>query len=146
MNKDFYGVDIRDERAPLVDQALQLGEFIAIQGFVPISVASSMRHQEVTGKYSGISFVGFNIAPSYVTKTKIQKEIFDLVDRKLSNEKSREEWDISQKKSEVKKLLQQKKFMDAFTGFKKLQSNNSTEKYKYIQTSQRKRQYNHPEN
>jgi len=119
-NKDFYGVDIRDTNDSFVEQAGQLAEFIAIQGFVPISVASSLRHKEVTDKYSGISFVGFSIAPSYVTKSKVQKEIYDLLDKSMPDSRSRMQWEKHKRKSEAKKLLQQGKPLDAFREFNKL--------------------------
>lgn len=124
-NKDFYGVDIRDPRAPIYEQLYQLNQHIFEQGFLPISISSAKRHRERTGDVSFMPYIGFSLAPGYVTKTPIQKEIYDLFSRRIPKGRTKQEWENYQKKSEIKRLLawarkDKKYFLEAYNLFQKL--------------------------
>jgi len=125
-NKNFYGVDIRDPNAPIFQQMEQLGQHLFEQGVLPISISSFLRHRKVTSKTdlanSVLPFVGFSIAPGYVTKTPIQKEIFDLFRKRIGgSQRTRKQWDDYQKRAEVKRLIAIGKPKEALAEFLKLQ-------------------------
>jgi hypothetical protein len=124
-NKNFYGVDIRDPQAPIFEQVQQLSAHLFEQGFLPISVSSYMKHRRATDKQdlvnSMLPFWGFSIAPGYVTKTPMQKEIFDLFSKRIPNNRTRQEWDAYQKRAEVKRMIGLGQSKEALKEFQKLQ-------------------------
>jgi len=119
-NKDFYGTDIRDINSPIYEQAKQVTKYLSEQGLTPISISSAMRHYERTGKYHLYSFMGYSLAPGYVTKTPIQKEIFDLMEQRFPRGRTIKEYEEYKKKSEVKKLIWQNKESEAKQKFDQL--------------------------
>jgi hypothetical protein len=124
-NKNFYGVDIRDPNAPIFDQMEQLGQHMFEQGVLPISISSFMRHRRVTNKQdvagTVMPFMGFSIAPGYVVKTPIQKEIFDLFQKRIpQGGRTRKQWESYKKRAEVKRMLALGQNKEAFAEFNKL--------------------------
>lgn len=72
-NEDYYGTRIRDEDAPWLEQAAQVGKYVA-KGFVPYSFTST---QKAKANDAGIdrmtgSFFGIVNAPASVSRTRFQ--------------------------------------------------------------------------
>jgi hypothetical protein len=83
-NQDFLGFEVRDPHAPIVQQAEQVADFLA-QSVAPISVASGMRSTaSTTAKVA--SYAGFNPAPRYITRTKMQNDIVNLFQKRIGGE------------------------------------------------------------
>lgn len=111
-NKDWYGVDIRDPNDPFLKQAGQLIFHMAKAGR-PFSVSSYQREKEIHGKGSLWSFAGFMLAPSYVTRSKIQKEIYDTAEKRLGNTKSKATMEKIGYRRRLRRLWKDKKFKEA---------------------------------
>ena len=109
-NKDFYGVEIRDENAPAVKQAEQLAEYLGREALAPISISGYLRRKRISGKSSITPFIGFVPAPRYVTETPIQSKIYTLYSKRFGGQtKTREEWEKTQAKAEIRTLYLQGK-------------------------------------
>ena len=77
-NKDYYGVEIRDEDAPLPTQATQIAEYFA-KGFVPYSITGQGK---LTENDAGLAarvgnFFGFTVAPASVSRSEFQAFVAD---------------------------------------------------------------------
>jgi hypothetical protein len=82
-NKDYYGTEIRNTNDPLVKQIAQEFQFLASQ-FEPFSIQSAIRGQSPLAKYG--SLVGLTVAPSYITKTPLEKKIMGMYEYRFGKE------------------------------------------------------------
>jgi len=109
-NKNFYGVEIRDENAPAVKQAKQIAEYFGKEALAPISISGYLRQKKISGKSSIVPFIGFTPAPKYITETPIQSKIYVLYSKRFGGRvKTKEEWKKTQVKSEIRMLYLQGK-------------------------------------
>lgn len=78
-NKNYYGVKIRDVKSPASQQAIDTLKFI-FEWLEPISVSSARRMSvEDSLLMKTLPFVGLSKAPAYVTRSKIQNKIYNLL-------------------------------------------------------------------
>lgn len=111
-NKDFYGVDIRDKDAPAVKQAEQFAKHLG-KMFLPFSWSSYKRGKKIHGKGSIMPFLGFPLAPGHITKSKIQKEIYDIFSKRFGRSKSKKMFEKMEHKRELRNLWRNKKYREA---------------------------------
>ena len=77
-NRDYYGTEIRDPGAPVIDQAWQFLTYLAEQQGVPIGTAGALRAIRTGGNASlevPLSLMGFNPAPAYASRTALENRI-----------------------------------------------------------------------
>jgi len=82
-NKDYYGTEIRNTNDPLVKQIAQEFQFLVSQ-FEPFSIQNAIRGQSPLAKYG--SLVGLTVAPSYITKTPLEKKIMGMYEYRFGKE------------------------------------------------------------
>ena len=86
-NKDYFGYEIHDPHSPYIEQAEQVAAFLG-KSAMPISVASGIEyHASETAKVA--SYAGFNPAPRYITRTKIQNDISNMYERRYGGEEQK---------------------------------------------------------
>jgi hypothetical protein len=121
-NKDYYGVDIRDPQAPVLEQVGQVMDYFLKKK--PISISSlqtNLRYNPDSSSWEKVApFLGFSTAPKYVTRTKLQKEIFDINESKFKRDLTRAEWEKIKKKFELRKKIKENNLTnkDLVTAFK----------------------------
>jgi len=110
MNRDYFGTEIRDINAPKFVQGKQFLEYLASANR-PFSIQGYLRQKEM-GTPTIMPFLGMNPAPSYITKTKIQKEIGDIwVKRFGGSVKSREQWEKGQIKKKIRRRMEKNELL-----------------------------------
>ena len=112
-NKDFYGVEIRSPYDPAYKQAIDVAKFLSKSGLAPISLSAFFREKQ-KGENTLLPFAGLNSAPKYITQTPLQTEIFNLYQKRLGGgTRTKEEWQKSQVKSQIRALYLQGKNKEA---------------------------------
>jgi hypothetical protein len=81
-NKDYYGTEIRNANDPLVKQIGQEFKFLSSQ-FMPFSIQNATHGQSPVAKYG--SFMGITVAPSYITKTPLEKKISGMYENRFGH-------------------------------------------------------------
>jgi len=105
-NQDYFKTEIRDPNAPLLKQAEQVAVFLGTSGLVPISIANFIRHEKISGEKSILPILGIGVAPRYITRTKIQNEIYNLYSKRFQGIKKRgEKYETNQIKAQLRSLL-----------------------------------------
>ncbi len=108
LNKNFYGAEIRDPHAPIREQAKQVAIFLGTEGMIPISLSGYLRHKGITGKSTAAPFMGFVPAPSYITQSPIQSEIYELASKRFGGTISVKTAEKRTFMRELKQLIRQK--------------------------------------
>jgi len=103
-NEKFPGVEISAKGASakqrLEDTLLFMYEFLQ-----PISVSSRGRQQSGKGR-NYLPFLGFSVAPRHITRSLMQKKIFDAVSQQFGRGvKSQAEWDQMQVKRDLREKV-----------------------------------------
>ena len=101
-NQDYYGVMIRNPRDPVLQQAKDLGKWF-LDYIKPISVASSERME---GAKKVLPYIGLSKAPSYVVRTKIQNDIYNLLSKEYKPAMTRSEYERKLKERDLIKEIQ----------------------------------------
>jgi hypothetical protein len=108
-NKDFFGVEIRNPDDPFMKQTYDNLQYV-LRNSLPFAVQSYKKEKQRHGKGSVLPFLGLSLAPGYVTKDNIQKEIYDLIGKRFTGVKKREEFEKIEKKRELENLYRNKKY------------------------------------
>ena len=105
-NQDYYGTEIRNANDPIVKQ---IGDLFAYQAkqFVPFSITNLMQRTKINSSWMTYlqSFAGITPAPSYITRTPLQTEIYNLYDQRFGGGiKSQEQSAVAKQKAEIRTL------------------------------------------
>lgn len=115
-NRDYYGVQIYNPTDPMPEQVLDAFLFFITNSMTPISVSSinkALEHGKSVGEIL-LSLAGFSQAPNYITRTKVQLKIYDLLMRKAGVVKTKEEAERRRLRKKVERLLRRGE-LDAHT-------------------------------
>jgi hypothetical protein len=106
-NKDFYGVQIRNEDDPIIDQMKEIAKN-RLKNLEPLSVRNLQRglEQGQTPVQAARSFVGLTPAPTAISQTRAERVASDLVSRRMpSGAKTEEEFETSALKRQLRGSL-----------------------------------------
>ena len=96
-NKDFYGTEIVNPYDPMLQKTWDAANFLITENSTPISISAYKKEGGV------LPFLGFAPAPSYITQTKGQAEIFKLYDKRFSGgTQSKESREIQVAKQDIR--------------------------------------------
>jgi len=109
LNKDFYGVEVRNTEDPQYLQAKQNMEYL-LKAITPISYTSSKKRTLMDPNMSlvqkSLPYLGFSRAPAYITNTESKKIINRLLNKKFGERvKTREEFEKSKAKTELRQKI-----------------------------------------
>ena len=111
-NRDFYGVEIVNPQSPVAQKAIDIGKYI-LEFSEPISVSSARRMAKEDKLKAVLPFLGLSKAPRYISRTKIQGKIYNLLSKHFRPKISRSEWERKQKERELLDKLRKEKPSEA---------------------------------
>lgn len=114
-NEDYYGTKIRNEDDPLVRQFADAASHVA-GSFLPFSVRNYFRMRDAgeSPVLAGVMAAsGISSAPSYLTRTRAQKLMGQLLEGKMpQGSRTREQFDYSRKRKDAIRAIRSGKKVD----------------------------------
>jgi hypothetical protein len=116
-NVDFYNREIRNPNDNIIKQIGQVADYMFTEDITPISVGGYRRNLE-TGmpedRALGTALLGLPPAPSYITRSPLQQDIFAVYDKRHGTGiKSESEKEKENARTDVRKLYQLGKWAEA---------------------------------
>ena len=115
-NEDFYGVEITDPNAPVIQKIQDRLSYI-FEGMTPISISSLQRVLKTDPNapfYKKLMpFLGVSPAPSYVTRTKTQQKIYDSLSSRYKPKLSKQEYELKKWRRDFETKLRANKASQA---------------------------------
>lgn len=107
-NKDFYGVQIRNEDDPAIDQMKQELTFI-LKEFRPFAFRPTPKGEKATSTERAEQFFGITRAPAYVQQTAAERKASEISGKKIPfGARTKKQFEKSNLKSALRKSLQAK--------------------------------------
>jgi len=107
-NSDYSQREIYSPYSPAHKQVWDAAAFGLGNTLLPISVESYLREKSFGAKGAAlVSFLGASPAPGYVTRSKIQNQIFTIADTRNSGVRSKETAEAQSTKSRIRQMIRE---------------------------------------